>query len=132
MAAFEFFDTWEDRYRYLIDLGRKLPPMAAEDRTVENQVHGCTSRVWLKALPGEGEAPVLRLEADSDAAIVKGLVALLVATYSGRTAREALDFDVRGLLGRLDLQSHLSPSRSNGLHAMVERVRSLARDAAGQ
>lgn len=130
VQSFEFFETWEDRYRYLIDLGRKLPPMAAEDRTEANRVRGCTSQVWVKAEMGAESPSRLHLAADSDAQIVKGLVALLVAAYSGKTAAEALAFDIRGLLTRLDLQNHLSPSRSNGLFSMVERIQAMARELA--
>jgi cysteine desulfuration protein SufE len=130
VQTFEFFESWEDRYRYLIDLGRKLPPMAEEDKTEDNRVRGCTSRVWVRAETGPESPARLHLVADSDAQIVKGLVALLVAVYSGKTAAEALAFDVRGLLTRLDLQNHLSPSRSNGLFSMVERIQARAREIA--
>jgi len=127
VQTMEVFDSWEDRCRFLIELGRKLPALPCEDQTEENRVHGCLSKVWLKAQPGPESPPLLRLEADSDAAIGKGLVALLIAAYSGRTAPEILAFDIRGLLTRLDLQNQLSPSRSNGLFSMVERIQALAR-----
>lgn len=120
--------SWEERCRLLIGLGRKLPPLPPEDQTEENRVHGCLSKVWVKARRASESPPLLLLEADSDAAIVEGLVALLIAAYSGRTAPEILAFDIRGLLTRLDLQNQLSPSRSNGLFSMVERIRALARE----
>jgi cysteine desulfuration protein SufE len=120
--------SWEERCRFLIGLGRTLRPLPPEEQTEENRVQGCLSKVWVKAQRAPESPVLLRLEADSDAAIVKGLVALLIAAYSGRTAAEILAFDVRELLTRLDLQNQLSPSRSNGLFSMVERIRALARD----
>jgi len=128
VQSMEGCGSWEERCRFLIGLGRKLAPLPPEDQTEENRVHGCLSKVWVKAQRGSESPSLLRLEADSDAAIVKGLVALLIAAYSGRTAPEILAFDIRGLLTRLDLQNQLSPSRSNGLFSMVERIRALAQD----
>jgi len=127
VRSMEHCGSWEERCRFLINLGRTLPALPSEDQTEENRVPGCLSKVWVKAQPGPESPSLLRLEADSDAAIVKGLVALLVAAYSGRSAPEILAFDIRGLLTRLDLQNQLSPSRSNGLFSMVERIQALAR-----
>lgn len=128
--GFQLMQNWQDRYRYLIQLGRKLPPFPEDFRDEEHRVKGCTSNVWL-ASELTGEAPArLRLLADSDAHIVKGLVALLLVIYQGKTPEEALEVDARGILDRLELQAHLSPSRSNGLFAMVERIRSEAATAA--
>jgi len=127
VRSMEHCGSWEERCRFLINLGRTLPALPPEDQTEENRVQGCLSKVWVKARPGPERPPLLRLEADSDAAIVKGLVAVLIAAYSGRSAPEILAFDIRGLLTRLDLQNQLSPSRSNGLFSMVERIHDLAR-----
>lgn len=127
---FELLDDWDDRYRYLIELGRALPPLPENVRTDANKVQGCASQVWLHTQieRGSGE-PVLSFIGDSDAHIVRGLVAVLLAFYSGRPAREILDIDALTLFERLGLREHLSPQRSNGLRSMVERVRTDARTA---
>jgi cysteine desulfuration protein SufE len=130
-ADFEFLDDWEDRYRYLIELGKELPPFPDEARTEENRVHGCVSQVWIlpeAEKPGTPEA-VLHLRADSDALIVKGLIAVLLSMVSGKPAREILDMDIAGNLERLGLQEHLTPQRANGLKAMIQRIRQEARKA---
>jgi cysteine desulfuration protein SufE len=133
---FAFLDDWEDRFRYLIDLGRKLPPMDEALKTEETKVRGCTSQVWIvdEVKPGAGStAPTLHFIADSDAHIVKGLIAVLMEIYDGRTPEEILAVDIRDAVGRLGFQQHLSPNRANGLFSMVERIRALAvREAAGQ
>ena len=122
--AFEFFDQWEDRYRFLIDLGRKIPPLDEADKTEENRVHGCQSNVWMTAkVRPEG---VIDFVADSDSAIVKGLIAVLQSVCSGQPAADVLAFDVNDLLERLDLEQHLSMGRRNGLHGMIQRIRQLA------
>ncbi len=122
--AFELLPDWEERYRYVIELGRALPSLTAEDRCKENKVDGCVSQVWLVADRDAGQA--LHFRADSDAHIVRGLLAILLRLYEGRSPEEILAVDARGLLGGLDLEGHLSPSRTNGLFAMVQRIRSLA------
>ncbi|HYF53186.1 MAG TPA: SufE family protein [Salinarimonas sp.] len=130
IANFEFLDDWEERYRYLIELGRMLPPLPDDARTSANKVPGCASQVWLETTTAaEGGAPVLRLRGESDAHIVRGLVALLVALYSGRPADEILGTDALALFARLGLAEHLTPQRSNGVRAMVERIRADARRA---
>jgi cysteine desulfuration protein SufE len=133
---FSFLDDWEDRFRYLIDLGRKLPPMDEALKTEETKVRGCTSQVWIvdEVKPGAGSGPpTLHFVADSDAHIVKGLIAVLMEIYDGRTPEEVLAVDIRDAIGRLGFQQHLSPNRANGLFSMVERIRSLAaRELAGQ
>lgn len=120
---FAFIDDWEDRYRYVIDLGRDLPPFPDSDRTERNRVPGCVSQVWLTTRRGGGEDPVIEFSGDSDAHIVRGLVALMLALYSGRKASEILATDAEGVLARLGLDEHLTPQRSNGLRSMVKRIR---------
>lgn len=121
--GFKLMQNWQDRYRYLIQLGGKLDPLPEELKVEEHRVRGCTSNVWLVSEPSMDDPPHLRFRADSDAQIVKGLVALLLVMYSDRTPEEILQVDARAILDRLDLQAHLSPSRSNGLFSMVERIR---------
>ncbi len=130
-ADFAFLDDWEDRYRYVIELGKALPPFPDEARTEANKVHGCVSQVWI--LPeveraGTPEA-VLHLKADSDALIVKGLIAVLLSMVSGRKAQEILEMDIAGNLEQLGLQEHLTPQRANGLKAMIQRIKQEARRA---
>jgi cysteine desulfuration protein SufE len=124
-SDFALLDEWEDRYRYVIELGRTLAPLAEADRTEANKVRGCASQVWLATRPGAGGT--LSFTGDSDAHIVKGLIAILLAIHSGRTAAEILATDTLSLFARLGLKDHLSPQRSNGLASMAERIR---RDAA--
>jgi cysteine desulfuration protein SufE len=132
---FSFLDDWEDRFRYLIDLGRRMAPMDPALKTEESKVRGCTSQVWIvdEVKPGvRSGAPTLHFIADSDAHIVKGLIAVLLSIYNGRTPEEILAVDIKGAITRLDLEQHLSPNRANGLYSMVERIRALAaREAAG-
>jgi cysteine desulfuration protein SufE len=125
---FALLDEWDDRYRYVIELGRTLPPLAESAHTEANKVRGCASQVWLltHVKPDGAAGPVLTFEADSDAHIVRGLVAILLALYSGKTAREILATDALGLFERIRLRDGLTPQRSNGLRSMVERVRAEA------
>ena len=120
---FELLDEWEDRYRYVIELGRKLKPLPEAERTAENKVQGCVSQVWLSTTvePDSG-SPRLIFIGDSDAHIVRGLIAILFAVYSGKTADEILGIDAASTLERLHLNEHLTPQRSNGLMAMVKRI----------
>ena len=130
-ADFEFLEDWEDRYRYLIELGKELPPFPDEARTEANRVHGCVSQVWILPQvenPGTEEA-VLHLKADSDALIVKGLIAVLLSMVSGRKAREILEMDMEGNMRRLGLEEHLTPQRANGLKSMMQRIREEAQKA---
>jgi cysteine desulfuration protein SufE len=132
-ADFALLDEWEDRYRYLIELGRDLPPFPETLRTDANKVRGCVSQVWLASAvkyAGNGAAPVLEFQGDSDAHIVRGLVAVLFALMQGRTAQEILRTDARALFAELGLAEHLTPQRSNGFFSMVERIRADARAAA--
>jgi cysteine desulfuration protein SufE len=118
-------DEWEDRYRYLIELGRTLPSFPDELRTDANKVRGCASQVWLVSnirQGAPGKPPVLEFQGDSDAHIVRGLVALLFAIYQGRTPAEILRTDARSIFAELGLKEHLTPQRSNGFASMVERI----------
>ena len=124
--SLSFFDSWEDRYKYIIDLGKQLPEMPEELKTDERLIKGCQSKVWIDAKVEEGK---LILNADSDAFIVKGLIAVVLAAYNGQTPQQANDFDIDSYFTKLQLLNHLSPTRSNGLHAMVQRLQALARAA---
>jgi cysteine desulfuration protein SufE len=128
---FSVLDDWDDRYRYLIELGRELPPLPAEAHNDANKVQGCASQVWLDTTvrPNGASDPILAFEGDSDAHIVRGLIAILFATYSGKAARDILGTDAVALFEKLGLKEHLTPQRSNGFRSMVERIRSDARIA---
>ena len=128
---FALLDEWDDRYRYVIELGRTLPQLAEEAHNETNKVRGCTSQVWLvtHVKPDGAGGPVLSFEGDSDAHIVRGLVAILFAVYSGKSARDILDTDAIAIFDKLGLRENLTPQRSNGLRSMVERIRADA-DAA--
>ena len=128
--TFDFLDDWEDRYRHVIDLGKAMPPLDDALRAPATKVEGCASQVWLvPEVDGSGPDAVIRFRGDSDAMIVRGLIAILIALYSGLTAKEVMGVDAQAELGRLGLNDHLSSQRSNGLRAMVQRVRDLARAA---
>lgn len=132
MADFELLDDWEDRYRYVIELGRGLPPLPEDKRTPQNKVQGCASQVWLSTSleqVGTGGPAVLHFVGDSDAQIVKGLIAILFALYSGKRADEILKIDAAEAFARMGLKDHLTPQRSNGFMSMVERIRGDARAA---
>ena len=122
---FTLLDEWDDRYRYVIELGRTLPPLADSAHIDANKVQGCSSQVWLvtHVKPDGAGGPILTFEGDSDAHIVRGLVAILFALYSGKSAREILATDAIALFDRIGLRENLTPQRSNGLRSMVERVR---------
>jgi len=125
--TFDFLDDWEDRYRHLIDMGRAMPPLDDAFKVPATKVDGCASQVWL--VP-HVEAGRFRFEGDSDAMIVRGLIAVLAALYNGLSLSEVGQVDARAELGRLGLNDHLSAQRSNGVRAMVERIRTVA--ATGQ
>ncbi len=120
---FEVLDDWGDRYRYIIELGKELPAMADELKTDGSKVRGCMSQVWLV---GRAEGDRLHFLADSDAHIVRGLIAILLALFSGKTREEIDHTDPEELFQRLGLDKHLSPGRNNGLHAMVQRIKEIA------
>jgi cysteine desulfuration protein SufE len=129
---FEMLDSWDDRYRYVIELGRTLPEFPEAARTDRNKVQGCASQVWLvsETQPGKNSGgPVVEFRGDSDAHIVKGLIAILFALYSGQPAKKILDSDAVAVFNRLGLGEHLTPQRSNGFRSMVERIRADARAA---
>lgn len=122
----EFLDDWEDRYRYLIELGNAVPPITEEERNSENKVSGCVSQVWLVVDEIDGNGMTLSFRGDSDAMIVKGLVAVLISLYSGKTPTEIAQTDAIAILDDLGLREHLTAQRSNGLRAMVQRIQSEA------
>ena len=128
---FALLDEWDDRYRYVIELGRTLPPLAESAHIDANKVRGCASQVWLvtHVKPDGSAGPILKFEGDSDAHIVRGLIAILFAVYSGKSAREILAVDALSLFDRLGLRENLTPQRSNGLRSMVERIRAEAKAA---
>ena len=125
--TFEFLDDWEDRYRYVIELGRDMPELEEALKVPATKVDGCASQVWIAPRLEDGPPARLHFDGDSAALIVRGRLAILHALYSGRTAQEILGQDAEGALTRLGLQEHLSSQRSNGLKAMVQRLRDLAR-----
>ena len=127
MDDFSFLDDWEDRYRYVIELGKDLPDLADEKKTAENKVQGCASQVWVVSHSDGGPDPILTFEGDSDAHIVRGLVAIVLATYSGKKASEIAALDAIEVFGKIGLVEHLSSQRANGLRSMVKRIREEAR-----
>ncbi|MEX0777308.1 MAG: SufE family protein [Phycisphaeraceae bacterium] len=136
VEAFEFLEDWEDRYRFIMDMGRKLKPLPQEAKVESNRVYGCQSTVFMVARvePGEsgGDPPTVVFHAESDAAIVNGLIAILEKIYSGRTPHDILAFEMEPFLKQLGLNQHLSPTRRNGLHEMVKRIRTYAAQHAGE
>ncbi len=121
-----FFDNWEERYKYIIDLGKELPPMSAALLTQDRLVHGCQSQVWIDTRLVDGR---LQLAVDSDAIIVKGLLAIVLAAYNNKASSDILAFDIDAYFQQLDLLRHLSPIRGNGLRAMVQRIQNIARQS---
>lgn len=121
--SFALFADWEDRYRYLIDLGKRLPEMDNALKTDENMVRGCTSKVWLVA---ESDGKKLNFKADSDAQIIRGLIYVLDLAYQGKTLQEIATLDIDRAFRDLGLDRHLSPNRRNGFFAMVEKIKALA------
>lgn len=123
IEVLSFFDSWEDRYRYIIDLGKEIPELAPEHRKEENLIRGCQSQVWLI---WSKQSDKLFFEVDSDAFIVKGLLGVVLAAYNGKTALQISDFDITAYFDALDLVKHLSPTRGSGLQAMVKRIQQIA------
>lgn len=126
---FAFLDDWEDRYRYVIELGESLPEFPETAQTDRNKVRGCVSQVWLLTDTGQGPDPVITFTGTSDAHIVRGLVAILLALFSGRPASEIVATDAEAVLRDLGLDEHLTPQRSNGLRSMVSRIKRDAEEA---
>jgi len=125
IADFDFLDDWEERYRYVIDLGKRLEPLAPHEKTDGTKVEGCASQVWLVSeADGAGK---LHFRGESDAHIVQGLIAILLLLYSDKTPEEILEIDAEGVFAKLGLNEALSPQRSNGLKAMLTRIRALAK-----
>lgn len=126
---FAVLDEWEDRYRYIIELGQDLPPFPEAARTDANKISGCVSQVWLDTRRGAGADPVIEFVGDSDAHIVRGLVAIMLALFSGRRASEILAVEAEATLRGLGLDEHLTPQRANGLRSMIRRIRREAETA---
>jgi cysteine desulfuration protein SufE len=125
--TFEFLEDWEERYRYVIELGKAMPPLDDAFRVPATKVNGCASQVWIvPRIEGQGKEAVFTFDGDSDALIVRGLIAVLHALYSGLTVKDVMMVDAPAALGRLGLDEHLSSQRSNGVRAMVDRIRSLS------
>ncbi|MDH5530629.1 MAG: SufE family protein [Paracoccaceae bacterium] len=130
--TFEFLDDWEERYRHVIELGKAMPPLDEAFRVPATKVDGCASQVWLlPRIEGQGSAALFDFQGESDAMIVRGLIAVLHALYSGLTVTDVLKVDASAELARLGLNDHLSAQRSNGLRAMIGRIQKLAREAIG-
>lgn len=130
LADFEVLDEWEDRYRHVIELGRELPPLDDAARNNDNKVRGCASQVWITSQKsGTADDPVLTFTGDSDALIVKGLIAIAFMIYSGKPAREIVATDAGEVLGRLGLSGHLTQQRSNGFASMIQRIKTDAQEA---
>ena len=127
---FELLEDWDDRYRYVIELGRTLEPMPEAEHSAANKVNGCVSQVWLqKLVERDGGTPILRYRGDSDAHIVRGLVAIVLALYSGRTPQQILETDAIAVFNDFGFRDHLTPQRSNGLRSMVDRIKTDAKEA---
>ena len=121
-----FFDSWEDRYKYIIDLGKELPDMPDDLKTDDRLVPGCQSQVWIEPQQIDDKFQFI---VDSDALIVRGLLALVMAAYNDKTADEILNFDIEDYFAQLDLIKHISPTRGNGLQAMVQKIKEIANNA---
>jgi cysteine desulfuration protein SufE len=130
---FSILEDWEDRYRYLIEMGRSLAPLAAEERTPETKVRGCASQVWLVShVNGRGPDATIDFRGDSDAHIVRGLIAIIIVLFSGKSAAQILETDAKKAFAQLGLVEHLTPQRSNGLASMVNRIKHDAAAAAAE
>ncbi|MDE0209126.1 MAG: SufE family protein [Boseongicola sp.] len=131
--AFDYLDEWQDRYRHVIDMGKAMPPLDEALKVPATKVEGCASQVWLvPKVEGAGATATFTFEGESDAVIVRGLIAVLKALFSGLSVREVLKVDARAELNRLGLEEHLTSQRSNGLRSMVKRIQELAGSVGGQ
>ncbi|MGN6466245.1 MAG: SufE family protein [Rhizobiaceae bacterium] len=126
---FAFLDDWEDRYRYIIELGGELPAFPAEARDADHKVQGCVSQVWLLTHRTKEPDPILTFDGDSDAHIVRGLVAIMLALFSGKRASEIGRIDAEGVMSELGLDEHLTPQRANGVRSMVKRIKREAQES---
>jgi len=126
---FQFLDDWDDRYKYLIELGNALEPLAVKDQTRENKVQGCVSQVWLTSSATDDADPILTFKGASDAHIVSGLVAIAFAIFSGKPASEILKLNEKEYYDAIDLSEHITPQRSNGLNSLVGRIKLAAKEA---
>ena len=126
LQEFAEFPDWDERYAFIVELGRQLPPINPALQTAENRVHGCMSTVWLVARATQNGEPHLEIIADSDSLIVKGLIVILLSLFSGRPLAEVVTADVEAVFQQLGLAQHLSPNRRNGLYSMVKRIKTLA------
>lgn len=130
LEDFEFLDDWEERYGYVIDLGKTLPEMSAEDKNDNNKVSGCMSQVWITSKMAKNEAgdKVIEFTADSDAFIVKGLIVILLSLFSGKTPKEITNIDAIKTMQELGFDEHLSPTRKNGLYSMIDKIQTVAHE----
>ncbi len=125
--TFEFLQDWEDRYRYLTEIGERLPALPESCKVPENQVMGCVSNVWIVADLDNSRVPSVKLRGDSDTPVLKGILALLLAIYSGKSSDEVAGIDADGIFGQLGIYDHLSPNRHVGVYAMMEKIRTVAK-----
>ncbi len=128
--TFEFFEDWEDRYLYLTELGRRVPALPEACKVPENQVHGCVSNVWIVADRDDSPTPRVSFRADSDTPVIKGILAILLAVYSGKSADDIDGVDADGIFAQLGIYDHLSPNRHVGVYAMIEKIRAIAKTTA--
>lgn len=126
---FEFLESWEERLRYVVELGRELPPMPEEYKVDENRMYGCQSRVWIRCDRSNSAEPILTFCGASDAQIVQGLITIVFSIVNGQTPQFIASYDIKGLFEQLDLANHLTPSRANGLNQLVETVKQAALNA---
>jgi cysteine desulfuration protein SufE len=129
LEDFELLDDWDDRYKYLIELGGALEPLPESERVTKNKVQGCVSQVWIVTSREGGDDPVLLFRGDSDAHIVRGLIAIVLAIFSGKPASQISDIDEAAIFDRVRLSEHITPQRSNGLRSMVARIKQEAKQA---
>jgi cysteine desulfuration protein SufE len=129
---FELLGDWEERYRYIIDIGRKLPPYPEEARDEAHKIKGCISQVWMTYRVSDGSPPLLEFLADSDAHIVKGLIGIALYIYSNRTAQKILDVEISDVFDKLGLNEHLSPNRRSGFQALLAQIKSIAQQHLSQ
>ena len=127
IETFSILENWEDKYKYIIDLGNELPPMNPDDKTPENEIHGCQSQVWMTSNFDNTSSPIkLFFTADSDSQIVKGLLGLVIAVYNGKSAKQIITFNIESFFDQFNLRQHLTARRGNGLRAVIQKCREIA------